>query len=254
MTPTIQLWTGAHLDNGECLNYVKAVSAKVNEIGPEALRVQSQANRLDEIIPRFSDFVNEGRAYSETSAIAAADADRDELFLAFWNAWHHMSRLGETNALGQAARVLAPTLAPYKGIYSHSLTKETEEIYGLQTDLGKTPEIRNAVTALGLGNILTALYAANAALAAAYSQRDTSRADQFETRDGDTTASLRKEAVNLVIEIFRRINALNDLEPSTEGQIAAQALEAIVEQRKQVAKSRKSKETPEKPENPPAEA
>ena len=146
-------------------------------------------------------------------------------------------------------------VTPYKGIYAHSLTKETEEIYGLQTDLGKTPEIRNAVTALGLGNILTALYAANAAVAAAYSQRDTSRANQFETRDGDTTASLRKEAVSLVIEIFRRINALNDLEPSTEGQIAAQALEAIVEQRKQVvAKSRKSQKTPDEPENPPAEA
>ena len=257
MTPEIPLWSGSSLDNAECLNYVKAVAAKVNELDPDALRVRRQIGLLDELIPRFEDFVNEGRAYSETSSIAAADADRDELFLSFWNAWLHMSRLGETNALGQAARTLTPTLTPYKGINRHSITKETEEIKGLREDLGKTPAVRDAVTAMGLTNILNALYQVNDAVDAAYSQRDSSRAGRYETQGDDTTESLRKTAVNLVLEIFRRINALNELEPSTDGQVAAQQLAAIVEQRKDVAVSRKPKKEPvppDAPENAPAQA
>lgn len=258
MTPEIPLWSGSSLDNAECLNYVKAVATKVNELDPDALRVRRQIGLLDELIPRFEDFVNEGRAYSETSSIAAADADRDELFLAFWQAWTRLSALGETHPLGQAARTLTPTLTPYKGIYKHSLTKETEEIKGLREDLGKTPAVRDAVTAMGLTNILNALWLANDAVDAAYAQRDSSRAGRYETQGDDTTESLRKTAVNLVLEIFRRINALNELEPSTDGQVAAQQLAAIVEQRKErVAVNRKSKkepDTPDEPENAPAQA
>ena len=61
MTPEIPLWSGSSLDNAECLNYVKAVATKVNELDPDALRVRRQIGLLDELIPRFADFVNEGR-------------------------------------------------------------------------------------------------------------------------------------------------------------------------------------------------
>ena len=60
-----------------------------------------------------------------------------------------------------------------------------------------------------------------------------------------------------MLEIFRRINALNDLEPSTVSNRAALELTAIVEQRKDVGVSRKSKKEPvppDGPENVPAQA
>ena len=103
-----------------------------------------------------------------------------------------------------------------------------------------------AITALGMLRWLNALCAANDEVDELYKHRTGERGEREASAGGETTASVRKEAANLIVEIIARINAAQRLMPSAELEGAVTALMGVIEQYRLVAVSHTAKK--EKPE------
>lgn len=84
-------------------------------------------------------------------------------------------------------------MTAYKGLDRHELSKETQEVEGLQRDLAGEA---NAATLakLGFDKIAAELFATNAVLAEAVARREAKRGDREASAGGETTANVRKEA------------------------------------------------------------
>ena len=85
-------------------------------------------------------------------------------------------------------------MTAYKGLDRHELSKETQEVEGLQRDLAGEA---NAATLakLGFDKIAAELFATNAVLAEAVARREAKRGDREASAGGETTANVRKEGV-----------------------------------------------------------
>ena len=126
-------------------------------------------------------------------------------------------------------------LAPYKGLNSHPLTKETEEIKGLMYDLlEKEGSISGEVGFIGLGAALSELAAANDALSEKYNARTDAGIGRDTAKGGETTASLRKSVAEMVVDVFATVNALDRVMPS-DATAAVTSLSALVSRFKTVA-------------------
>ena len=134
-------WNGWGLNNGEHLDYSKAVVGALRGLDPAKVPVAGPVASLEALNEKYTDFINESRKYVDTADIAKADARRDALFYAIWGAVERLATLdgdGE-DSLGRRARVVQAVLTAYKDVPKHSLPKETEELRGLAHDLQKTP-------------------------------------------------------------------------------------------------------------------
>lgn len=245
-------WNGWGLNNGEHLDYSKAVVGALRGLDPAKVPVAGPVASLEALNEKYTDFINESRKYVDTADIAKADARRDALFYAIWGAVERLATLdgdGE-NSLGRRARVAQAVLTAYKGVPKHSLPKETEELRGLAHDLQKTPAAVEAITALGMLQWLNALFAANDEVDTLYTHRMGERGERASEAGGDTTDSIRKEAANLISEIIATVNAAQRLLPSEELDHAVAALAGVIEQYKLVAAGHGGKkETPPEPES-----
>ena len=232
--PQIPEWNGSRLNNGQFRNYAKEV-ARVAETFPEGpIPITSYVNALKAVNEKLTDFINESRKSAGTADVAAADARRDLIFRALWSYVDLLGRLDGDDEFTKSAHVVQAAFSPYRGAASHPLTKETEEIKGLRLDLEKE-EVVLAMIKLGLQPALEALYAANDAVNTAYTQRADARAAQGAIHYGETTASVRKDCVNAVLEIIQTLNALVRLTPSEVIKTATIRMIQVVEQHKTVA-------------------
>ena len=143
------------------------------------------------------------------------------------------------------------TKTAYKWLDRHELSKETQEVEGLQRDLAGEA---NAATLakLGFDKIAAELFATNAVLAEAVARREAKGGDREASAGGETTANVRKEASNLIVEIVARVNAAQRLIPSAELEGAVAALMGVISQYRLVASQHTAKR--EKPEPGPEAA
>ena len=246
-------WTGAKLANGEFLSYSKAFYGVLIGLDKTALPIGEPLAELEAANLRLTDFINETQRYGDTSEIAAADATRDTIFKAIYLSVEQLARVeGEIGmTLATQAKKLFNVLAAYKGAYKHSLTKETEELQGLEFDMSKNPEIADAVSALGMLPWFEALSSANTRVDYLYNHRTGERSDREAAKGGDSTDSLRKTAAGLIANIIRRINVFNEVSPSDASRAAVNGVDGVIKQYKLVISSHAGKkEEPEPEPNP----
>lgn len=234
-------WTGGHrLSNGEFLSYSKAIVGALFDLDHDKVPIGDPLAQLDTTNQKLTDFVNESRSFASTEEITRLDARRDAYFKAIWLAVEQLDSLDPEATLAPAAHTLKSAISGYKGIYAHSLAKETEEITGLAHDLQKTPAAIEALTSLGMLPWFNALAAANEAFETAYSARIDERSGRIAEKGGDSTVSLRKTASSLIYTVIRRVNVINEINPTTDSATAVKSLAGIIEQYKLVAASHKS--------------
>jgi len=228
-------WTGGHrLTVAAFTNFGESVVAAFVKQGFDKLALLSIGPQLSAAVTRLSEFINRQRAYDETLEIAKADANRDALWKAFYHAWSYLMELDPSHPLYAHALTLRSEITPYKGVWTHELSKETTELKGLMRDLDNDDNGR-ALEALGLTNIVSALNLANQEVAAIISARDVERGSRAAEKGGDTTASLRKAVTTLLIESFHQVNAASRITPLPEIDAAIQEVCGIIEHYKAIA-------------------
>ncbi len=234
-TPQIPEWNGSRLMNGQFLNYAKDVARIAAGFPGDQFPVAAKVATLNAAIGKLTDFIKESRKAAETADVVAADSRRDLIFRALWGFLDVAGQLDGNDDYAKAARHVQALLSPYKSLHTHALTKETEEIEGLKFDMEKDPATAEAVVTLGLDNALSALYAANNAVKAAYTQRADSQAAQGAEHFGDTTVSVRKECLNAMLDVFKTLNAIAVIAPGQDVTDTVIRLIQVVEQHKKVA-------------------
>lgn len=246
MATEVSEWTASRLANGEFLNYSNEIARVATGFDTEKIPVAATLAELKSTNAVLTDFINEARGSVDTASIAALDAKRDSLFKSLYNAVEYLAEVEDSAVLFTSAHYLKLLLAPYKGLYAHSLTKETEEIYGLKFDLEKTASV-NALKETGLYKIAGYLFDANDALKSAYASRTDAKGAKEASKGGETTASLRKTSAALVVKIIHTVNALNAIDPNEATTAAADKLAGVVAQHKLVASqhSKKKKDAPD---------
>lgn len=244
-------WTGGHrLTIAAFTNYGESVVAAFQKQGFDKLALQSIGPQLSEAVTRLSEFINRQRAYDETPEVVKADANRDALWKAFWNAWSYLMELDPSHPLYEPALKLRSEMTPYKGVDRHEISKETTELKGLQRDLSSADNTF-AIQVLGLATIVNSLFQANDAVAAIISARDVERGSRIADKGDDTTASLRKAVGTLLIEAFHQVNAAARITPLPEIDAAIQEVCGIIEHYKLVAAQPAKKQGKDDPEPEP---
>ena len=240
-------WFGSRLTVAAFTNFGESIVAAFQKQGFEKLALQSIGPELQAAVTRLSEFINRQRAYDETPEVVKADANRDALWKAFWNAWSYLMELDPSHPLYAHALTLRSEMTPYKGVDRHEISKETTEINGLLRDLDNDDNGR-ALQTLGLTNIVSALSVANQEVAALISARDVERGARVAEKGDDTTASLRKAVTTALGDAFSQVNAAARITPLPEIDAAIQEVCGIIEHYKAVAAQpahRPGKEDPE---------
>ena len=240
-------WTGSTLTVAAFDNFASSVLAAFVKEGFDKLYLQTIGPELQAAVTRLSEFINRQRAYDETPEIVKADANRDALWKAFWNAWSYLMELDPSHPLYEPALKLRSEMTPYKGVDRHEISKETTELKGLLRDLDNDDNGR-ALQTLGLSNIVSALSVANQAVAAVINARDVERGSRAAEKGGDATPSLRKAVTTALGDAFAQVNAAARITPLTEIDTAIQEVCGIIEHYKAVAAQpahRPGKEDPE---------
>ena len=239
-------WTGSPLTMASFLAFCTSIDDNAASTETDNTYFLELATEFHKLVVRFQDFINQQRAYEQTPEIAKQDSKRDSLWKALWYAWYYVDQLDPTDQLAHYAAVLRPVMTAYKGMWKHEMTKETEEIKGLRRDL--QPEaMQNALIGLGLKTIADGIFAANIALENAVRNREQSRGQRIAEKGDDSTDSLRKQMVPLLIEIYRHTNALGRIAPTEDINRFIQNVCGIINHYKQVAASggSHSKDEPE---------
>ena len=229
-------WTGSPLTMASFLAFCSSINDQAAGVETANQYFLDQSSALNTLVDRFRDFINQQRAYEQTPEIAKQDSKRDFLWKAFWYAWYYIDQLDPTDPLAQHAMVLRPVMNAYKGMWKHEMTKETEEIKGLQRDL-QPQNMQDALQALGLNIIAQEIFVANACLATAVQQREAARGQRIAEKGDDSTESLRKQMTPVLTEIFRQANAMVRIAPGDSIRQFVQNVCGIINHYKQVAAS-----------------
>ena len=127
-------WTGSPLTIASFLAFATSVDSNAAEVETENATFAQLRQQLHQLVVRLQDFINQQRAYAQTPEITKQDNKRDSLWKALWYAWYYIDQLDPTDPLAQHSALLRPVMTAYKGMWKHEMTKETEEIKGLQRD------------------------------------------------------------------------------------------------------------------------
>ena len=178
--------------------------------------------------------------------MTAADATRDILFNALWQAWERFMTLDQHHPFYVAANTLRSEMMKCKGASRFKLAEETEALYGLQAAL-LNPQNGAALETLGLNKIAAALWEANEAVKTAMDTRNVERGERAEGRADGSVPELRKTVSDLLCRCAKRVTALYMITPSEEAAKAIKAAVGVVEQYKRIAAqpAKHKKEDPE---------
>ena len=229
-------WTGSPLTIASFLGYATSVDDNAAAVETEnATYLQLQA-QLHQLVTRLQDFINQQRSYKQTPEITKQDTKRDALWKALWYAWYYIDQIDQSDPLAHFATVLRPVMTAYKGMWKHEMMKETEEIKGLQRDLG-TAAMQQALSELGLLKIAQGIFEANAALETQVRDREHARGARIAEKGGETGESIRKQMTPVIIELFKHTNALQRIMPSENIALFIQNINGVINHYKQVAAS-----------------
>lgn len=237
MSPKLEIpaWTGGHrLTAGAFSEYACRVVEVFRACGYDSLALGGLKARLEAASARLAEFATRERAYDETPAVARADATRDAFCKAFYYAWHYLAQIDSSNPLYEAVMTLRSEMAQCKGVWEHELARETSELKSLQRELAR-PQNAAALQALGLSAVVQALFAANDAVEAALADRDAARGRRIAGRGGDTTAALRREMANLLLESYRQVNAAARINPGEATERAIKDVNGIIAHYRDIA-------------------
>ena len=251
-------WTGSPLTIASFLAFATSVDSNAAEVETENVTFAQLRQQLHQLVVRLQDFINQQRAYAQTPEITKQDNKRDSLWKALWYAWYYIDQLDPTDPLAQHTALLRPVMTAYKGMWKHEMTKETEEIKGLQRDLAGAAQ-QQALEQLGLKVIAQQIFVANAALEQQVTQREHARGERIAEKAGETGESIRKHTTPVLLELFKHTNALQRIAPSDSVGDFIQNICGVINHYKQVAASGGShsgeepEPTPVDPEETPAE-
>ena len=229
-------WTGSPLTIASFLGYATSVDGNANEVETENTTFIQLRQQLHQQVQRLQDFINQQRAYEQTPEITKQDQKRDSLWKALWYAWYYIDQLDPTDALAQHAATLRPVMNAYKGMWKHEMTKETEEIKGLQRDLEPAAQ-QQALTSLGLNVIAQQIFVANNALELQVTEREHARGERIAEKAGETGDSIRKQMTPVLLELFKQANALQRIAPTESVGQFIQNICGVINHYKQVAAS-----------------
>lgn len=218
MAQTAPQWNGfagSGLTNGsfhEMHNsYLKFMYATIQDKDKDPLKAREMIYEYAGKIQRLQDFINQQQAFTQTAAIAKADQIRDVCWQAFEHAIDYLDKLPIDHPLYENVHAIALAKAPYKGLNTHEMTKQTSEMDGLYNALTRNYQMDVKVKALGLDKILKAAYDANTTIREQFKSREEERGQRQATKAGDTTDSLRASILESYNAILRRVNAVAEL-------------------------------------------
>ena len=128
-------WTGSGLSNGDHLAYAKDLYTIYSKGDFAPLALVELGQQLTPALESLNAAVNRQRSFDETNSVTAADATRDILFNALWQAWERFMTLDQHHPFYVAANTLRSEMTKCKGAARFKLEAETEAISGLQTAL-----------------------------------------------------------------------------------------------------------------------
>ena len=239
-------WTGSGLSNGDHLAYAKDLYTIYSKGDFAPLALVELGQQLTPALESLNAAVNRQRSFDETNSVTAADATRDILFNALWQAWERFMTLDQHHPFYVAANTLRSEMTKCKGAARFKLAEETEALYGLQNALMGEPN-RTALETLGLDKIAAALWEANEAVKTAMDVRNAERGERAEGRADGSVPELRKTVSDLLCRCAKRVTALYMITPSEEAAKAIKAAVGVVEQYKRIAAqpAKHKKEDPE---------
>ena len=242
-------WTGSGLSNGDHLAYAKDLYTIYSKGDFAPLALVELGQQLTPALESLNAAVNRQRSFDETNSVTAADATRDILFNALWQAWERFMTLDQHHPFYVAANTLRSEMTKCKGAARFKLAEETEALYGLQNALMGEPN-RTALETLGLDKIAAALWEANEAVKTAMDARNAERGERADGRADGSVPELRKTVSDLLCRCAKRVTALYMITPSEEAAKAIKAAVGVVEQYKRIA-AQPAKHKKEEPEPAP---
>ena len=188
---------------GSCSEFHNNALDLITKTTPAELHIEA-------LEPAYSQAVGQ-RAYISTAQLADTDKVRDNavgtissVVIAYQTTPVEDKR--------QAAMLLDPQLAAYKGIRKHEYSKETAEIKGMLGVL-QAEENKAAVTLLGLDAEVTALAEANAAFEAAFLGKAKEKSTRMDVEDLDSEQVV-DQANALYDQIVQTVNAYAIVQPT----------------------------------------
>ena len=211
---------------GSCADFHNKVLGFITKSTPAALHIEDKVPAYEASVEKLTSIVNRQRAFVSTQALASADDVRDQAcgtISAVVNAFLN-SPVDEKR---EAAELLAPKLAPYKGIRNHKYTKQTAEIKGMYAVLTDA-ENTAAVTLLGLDEETAKLLEANEDFERLFLQKAAEAGEKAKVSELDSM-ELMAEANARYSEIADIVNAYAIVQTSDEVETFIDEVNGLVE-------------------------
>lgn len=211
---------------GSCADFHDKVLGFITEATPAALHIENKLAAYEEVTQKLASVVNRQQAFVSTKALAEADDYRDcacGTICAAVNAFVN----SPSKERREAARLLAPQLAPYKGIRRHNYSKETAEIKGMYAIL-TAEDNAAAVATLSLNIETELLREANEAFEKLFLQKAAEAGEKAKVSELDSN-ELMAEANTLYAEIVDIVNAYALIQTSPEVEAFVENVNGLVE-------------------------
>lgn len=210
-------------------DYQQRLYGVISKIEPEKIFLDAaDIARWHTGIESESEIAREGRASKESESIKKKDEERDEIITALFQEIRQADKspIPTRQASGHVLRLIVDT---YKGLQSERWAGKTAHINGLLNDLGK-PESAAAVTAIGVGQLVTMLRTANDE----FNTLRESRSSKAAGINLPSSASVRKANDQMTTDIFFHIQmaysmATNEAERKVVGELIDQINQRIRE-------------------------
>lgn len=196
---------------GSTSNFHTNVCELIEKATPAALHVEHLFPGYKSAAGSLAGIVNRRTAFVSTEALKNADKRRDNACGTIINAMNAFKR-SLVQAKQEAASLLAPQLAPYKGIGHHEYSKQTAELRGMLEVLGYEANVE-AVKALGLEDDVEALRAAAAEFERLFAQRAAEMSARLGEKQLDS-ATVIKDVNARYAEIAQVVNAYAIVSPT----------------------------------------
>ncbi len=211
MATQIKSFGKSRMTIGSCSEFHNNVLELILAATAAELHIEALEPAYSKAIAQLAGIVNRQRAYISTARLADTDKVRDNAVGTISNV---VSAYQTTpvEAKRQAARLLGPQLAAYKGIRQHEYSKETAEIKGMLGVL-QAEDNQAAVSLLGLDDEVTALAEANAAFEAAFKGKQQEKSTRMDVEDLESEQVVG-QANALYDQIVQTVNAYAIVQPT----------------------------------------
>ena len=211
MATQIKSFAMSHMTIGSCKEFHDNVLDLILAATAAELHIEALEPAYSQAVAQLAGIVNRQRAYISTARLADTDKVRDNA-VGTINSVVNAYQTTPVEAKRQAARLLGPQLAAYKGIRQHEYSKETAEIKGMLGVL-QAEDNQAAVSLLGLDDEVTALAEANAAFEAAFKGKQQEKSTRMDVEDLESEQVVG-QANALYEQIVQTVNAYAIVQPT----------------------------------------